>query len=267
MESPVSSFLRFSLLVLLASLFAGVILNAHAEEAAPGPSPLEETVLVCNSLEVYAQLAAQFRDQGMPLETAQQIARDSMQTNLATLPPEMYEPYVAVVMKLYTRVYADPSATIGTFDAAIFDACAGYRDYDLDRAALKAELARYVPSAFDRFQRVTLCVKAGETAANLVVARDQGMSRTQITQMASQALMDDPATAARLPLMVDEVYTHTALGAPTFYVYNIQRCEAEQAGVKPVALAGVAEAAAACEKEPADEVRGQCLLQLFTPAQ
>jgi hypothetical protein len=239
---------------------------AWAEDGGmPEISPFDETVMVCNSLYVYAQLAAQFRDQGMPREQAKTIARDSMTENLTHLPAEMREPYVGVVMEVYDAVYADPAVTVGGFDTVIRDACYGYRDYNLDRAALEAELDGYVQSAFDPLKRVPVCEKAGQTAANLTVARDQGMTQQESASMAVSVLGNDTRTNERLPRMLEEVYAHPQLGVPVFYLYNIRRCQVEADGGNLPPLKELAELAAACQQQPTQDAQGHCLLQLFTP--
>ena len=259
--------MRATLALILALAFTiGSLSVASAQDGkAVELSPLDETVMVCNSLYVYAQLAAQFRDQGMPLEQAKTIARDSMSENLAHLPAGMRTPYGEVVMAVYDTVYADPAISIGGFDPVIRDACHGYRGYEIDRAALDAELDNYVPSAFDPLKRVSLCEKAGQTAANLAVAREQGMPQQEAASMAVSALGGDTRTNARLPRMVEEVYANPQLGVPVFYLYNIRRCQAEAAGDSLPPLNELAELAAACQQQPTQDGQGRCLLQLFTP--
>ena len=253
---------RFSTLV---AVFFLSIPSVNAEDAPVTLDPMDETVMVCNSLYVYAQLAAQFRDQGMPQEQAVTIARDSMKENLAHLPAEMREPYGAVVDDVYARVYADSSVTMGGFDPIVREACYGYRDFNLDRAALDAELDRYVPSAFDPLKRVPVCEKAGQVAANLTVARDEGMAQQEIASAAVAAMGNDTRTNERLPQMLEEVYAHPQLGLPVFYLYNIRRCQVEAEGRSLPPLNEMAELAAACQQQPTQDEQGRCLIQLFTP--
>ena len=252
--------------VLLASLVAA---GAHAagspQESASPVDQFNETVAVCVNLDMYPVMAARNRDEGMPLDISRDLVVASMEKNFAgKLPPGVLEPTIDVVKDIYGRIYADPKPGPEAFNDIVFESCSGYRGYAIDKAALKAELAGYVQSAFNPFARVPLCIKAGQSAANIAQARDNGMTKERITAVVADALNNDPATLAIAPTIIDEVYSLKDLEVISFYGYNVHRCEARKAGATLPPLASLEARVEQCEQLATKEAQKECLESAFS---
>jgi len=224
---------------------------------------LEEVVMVCTGMEMYANFAVYYRDQGMPVDAATNMIVASVQKNMK-LPEGMLSPFISVIKDVYRRIYADPTLKRGMLDDAIFNACSNFGGYQLDKLQLRRELSNYVQSAFDPLKRVTLCVKAGETAGNIGAARDKGFSKAQILDMARKGLENDPSTLALLPTIVDEVYDNKDIEIASFYLYNMRRCESRKLGLKFPNLTDLGEPTKNCQKTSDKNVRSECLSKIFT---
>lgn len=223
----------------------------------------QEVVMVCTSMDMYANFAAYYRDQGMPVDAATNMIVASVQKNMK-LPNDMLPPFISVVKDLYQRVYADPALKRGMFDEAIFGTCSNFGGYQIDKPQLRQELSSYVQSAFDPLRRVTLCTKAGETAGNIGAAREKGITKAQILDVARKGLENDPTTLALLPTLVAEVYDNKDIEIASLYLYNIRRCESRKLGLQFPNLADLGEATRICQTNSDKNVRSECLSKLFT---
>jgi hypothetical protein len=226
-------------------------------------SQLKEVLTICTHMDMYTDFAATVRDKGVPEDAATNMVAETVQKNLK-LPSDVLAPFIAVIKDLYHRIYADPSLKRGMFDEAIFSACSNYRGYVVDKPQLRKELGNYVQSAFNPLARVTLCTKAGETAGNIGVARDKGVSKAKILEVAQKGLENDPATLALLPELVDEVYGNQDIEIAALYLYNVRRCESRKADLQFPPLSGLAEATKACLKNSEKNVRRECLSKLYS---
>lgn len=71
-----------------------VAINAQAADSQS--SRLHETVIVCTNLDMYPAMAADNRDEGMPLDIARKVIAASMQKNFeGKLPPATLQPTIA----------------------------------------------------------------------------------------------------------------------------------------------------------------------------
>jgi hypothetical protein len=248
-----------------------MLVSQGAAKATAPPSPqddhqiaqFQEVVMVCTGMDMYANFAAYYRDQGMPVDAATNMIVASVQKNMK-LPNDMLPPFISVVKDLYQRIYVDPSLKRGMFDEAIFNSCSNFGGYQIDKKQLRTELSNYVQSAFDPLKRVSVCTKAGETAANIGAAREKGINKSQILDMARKGLQNDPTTLALLPTLVEEVYDNKDIEIASFYLYNLRRCESQKAGLKFPDLTELGEATKNCQKDPDKTVRSECLSKLFT---
>lgn len=175
------------------------------------------------------------------------------------MPEDMLNAYIDVVKDLYKFVGSDKSINKNNIDNAIFSACSKYHGYNVDKAKLKYELSNYVQSAFDPNKRVHYCQKAGETAANITVARDKGMSKEEITTIAEGALVNDKATRESLPRIVEEIYKYPSIDTPSFYFYNIKMCGAKKEGIKIASLEKSSEKIVACQSIQDKNEKTGCL--------
>jgi hypothetical protein len=246
-----------------------VVVNAQAAGSQPAPANavdhFNETVTVCTNLDMYPVLAMRNRDEGMPLDIARDLIVASMQKNFeGKLPPGMLQPYIDVVKDIYGRIYADSKLGPESFSDIVFDACSGYRGYSIDKTALKTELSGYAQSAFDPLARVPICVKAGQSAANIAQARDNGMTKERVADVVANALKNDPATFAIAPTIIDEVYSLKDLEVTSFYFYNMRRCEAKKAGATLPSLASLEPHIEQCELT-SKEGKTACLESAFKP--
>lgn len=218
-----------------------------------------ETVSICLNLDIYGTLSLKARDSGMPLEESTKLVSESMRKNLSSMPEEMLNAYINVVKDLYKIVGSDKSINKNNIESAIFLSCSKYHGYNVDKVKLKSELSNYVQSAFDPNKRVHYCQKAGETAANITVARDKGMAKSEITKIAESGLSNDKITKEILPRIVEEIYQYPSIDTPSFYFYNIKLCSAKKEKEKIASLEKSSEKIIACQKIQDKNEKTVCL--------
>lgn len=236
-----------------------VFVNSVMASESTTDKKFNETVSICLNLDIYGTLSLKARESGMPLEESTKQVSNSMKENLSTMPEGMLNAYIDVVKELYKIVDSDKSINRNNIDSAIFSACSKYHGYNVDKAKLKSELSNYVQSAFDPNKRVHYCQKAGETAANISVARDKGMSKDEIKKIAEGALANDKITKESLPRIVEEVYKYPSIDTPSFYFYNIKSCGAKIEGVKISSLEKSSEKIISCQSIQDKNEKTGCL--------
>ena len=217
-----------------------------------------ETLMVCTTLDMYGAMALRSRESGMPLEVSTGLLVDSMNKNLTNLPQDSRYAYIDVVKDLYRRVYGDKSIQSKNVEQSIIAACSKYKEYQIDTVKLQKELSNYVQSAFDQFRRVPICQKAGETAANIAVARDKGIKKEEIIKVASSALENDQRTRDIVPEIAEEVYAFSDIQVASFYLYNMKRCLARQKGGSISSMKDIKARVIVCQNED-KKLRTECL--------
>lgn len=249
----------FSLFFILSMAFPFAV--EAAEQSSQNPVN-QETLTVCSNLDMYADFAVDGRDSAMPKAIAFNMVKASMNRHLK-IPANLLSEYIAVVGKIYELIYADRTIKRGATQAAIVDACSHYKGQNADKRYIANYLERNPRSAWDPLKRVPLCENIGQSASNVAVARDKGMSKESVSALVKTGLQNDQLTLQVMPTTINEVFENPDIG--TFYIYqhNLTKCLAIEKNEKYVELAELKPQIKSCEKLGKEEDKLQCVRNIF----
>lgn len=222
----------------------------------------EETILICKSLDMYADFAVNGRDSAMPKAPAFKMVSDSMSRNLK-MPADMLSAYIAVVGKLYDLIYADPAIMRTGTQAAIVEACSQYKGQNSDKRYIADYLDQHPLSAWDPLVRVPLCEKIAQSASMVATARDKGISKEKAGAMAKDGLGNDQLTLRSMPQIITEVYENPDVGIFYIYGYNVARCQAKEKNEKYLELTELKPRIRNCQKLAKKEDEDRCVQTMF----
>lgn len=245
--------------IVLAAVLATSAASAHAQF---NQQAVDETLAVCENMGMYGIMAIKQRDIGMPKETATAMVAASMRRNLNT-PADVTDATIKVVTAIYDRVYADASIDNRNVEASIVAACSRYKDRPVDPKMVAQYLDDHPVSAWDPRRRVARCVKVAQSAANVATARDRGMGKEKMSSITASALASDPATAGRMPLIIDEVFANADLSVASLYAYNLARCGAQKDGRAFQPIAQSKAGLLACQQKTEQAERDTCTKSLL----
>ncbi len=232
-----------------------------ADQNSPNPVN-QETLMVCSTLDMYADFAVDGRDSAMPEAIAFNMVKASMNRNLK-IPADMLSAYVVAVGKIYELIYADQTIKRGATQAAIVDACSHYKGQNADTRYIANYLERNPRSAWDPLKRVPLCENIGQSAANVAVARNKGMSKESVSALVKTGLQNDQLTLRVMPKIIDEVFENPDVDTTYIYVYNLRKCAAIENNQKYTELAELKPHIRNCEKLGKEEDKLQCERKIF----
>lgn len=222
----------------------------------------KETLELCANLDMYGAFAMRNRDMGMPRDTAFSLISSSMRKNLK-LPLDVTEAIVKVVEQIYTQVYADKSINKNNIETIIIATCSRYKGRNVDRQKIAQYLADNPQSAWDPIQRVPLCTKTAQSAANIATARDRGMGKDKISDISEAALANDPATQKRLPFIIEDVFANRDISVANFFAYNLARCNSEREGKPYKGVADLKSEILKCQAKSTRQEQEVCGKALF----
>jgi hypothetical protein len=199
-------------------------------QTAPSNQHFAEAMAVCDNMGMYVQSAQRQSAMGMPLAAAKELAAGLMNKNLK-IDNDVKAGAIALAMEIYSHVYSTPSGKAEQVDIVLSKTCGKYRGYDLSQEQVDKYLSTTAQSAWNPLVRVPLCTKVAQSAANIGTARDKGLSREKLGEVARTALREDKFTLAELPRLIDEAYDNRAAEVEFLYVYNLGRCNAKQHAV------------------------------------
>lgn len=191
----------------------------------PASPQFAEAMAVCDNMSMYVQSAQRQAAMGMPEASAKELTRGLMSKNLQ-LTDEVKAGAIALAMDIYSHVYATAKAPPEPIDVVLSKTCGKYRGFALPQEQVDRYLASTAQSAWNPLVRVPLCTKLAQTAANIGTARDRGMAREQMADIAKTALREDKFTSAELPRLIDDAYSNSTAEVAFFYLYNLGRCSA-----------------------------------------
>jgi|GEM_PF-1935628 len=226
------------------------------------PPVNEETLKVCSNLDMYADFAVDSRDSAMPKEAAFNAVKASMNRHLK-IPVNVLSEYIAVVGKIYELIYADQTIKRGATQATIVDACSHYKGQNADTRYIASYLERNPRSAWDPLKRVPLCENIGQSASNVAVARNKGMSKESVSALVKNGLQNDQLTLRVMPKIINEVFENPDLDTTYIYVYNLRKCTAIENNQKYTELTELKPRIRNCEKLEKEEDRLQCDRKIF----
>ena len=249
----------FPLFFILSMVFPFAV--KAAEQSSQNPVN-QETLTVCSNLDMYADFAVDGRDSAMPKAIAFDMVKASMNRHLK-ISANVLSEYIAVVGKIYELIYADQTIKRGAAQAAIVDACSRYKGQNADKRYIASYLERNPRSAWDPLKRVPLCENIGQSASNVAVARDKGMSKESVNTLVNTGLQNDQLTLRVMPTIINEVFENPDVG--TFYIYehNLKKCQAIEKNEKYVELAELKPRIRSCEKLANEAEKQQCVRTLF----
>ncbi|WP_162060749.1 hypothetical protein [Undibacterium sp. KW1] len=222
----------------------------------------QETLMVCSNLDMYADFAVDGRDSALPKEVAFNMVQASMNRHLK-IPANLLSEYIAVVGKIYELIYADQTIQRGATQATIVDACSHYKGQNADTRYIANYLERNPRSAWDPLKRVPLCENIGQSASNVAVARDKGMSKESASALVKTGLQNDQLTLRVMPAIINEVFENPDVDTTYIYVYNLRKCVAIESNQKYTELTELKPRMRNCEKLEKEEDRLQCDRKIF----
>lgn len=249
----------FALFFILSMVFPFAVKAADRGSQHPVSN---EALWICANLDMYADFAVDGRDAAMPKETGFELVRASMKRNLK-LPAEMLSDYIAAVGKIYDLIYADQTIKRGATQAAIVDACSHYKGQNADTRYIANYLERNPRSAWDPLKRVPFCENVAQSASNIAVARNKGMSLENVTALVKNGLQNDPLTLRVMPKIMTEVFENPDVNTSYIYVHNLKKCIALERNEKYVELAELKPRIRSCEKLEKEEDKLQCERKIF----
>jgi hypothetical protein len=254
--------LKTKLLLLLLPFPALALAQAAAPASAFDPR-YNEAMAVCDNMGMYVDMAQRQLKMGMPQATATDLVTKSMETNYK-MDGELKKGAISLVRVIYADVYATPSRT-ESVDVVLGKTCGSYRGYNVPRQQVEQHLAGTVQSAWDPLARVPRCTKLAQSAANIGTARDRGMAREKMSEVATGALRDDTFTLPQVPRMVSDAYDHADAEVTFLYVYNLGYCKATAEGQHYPALTALMPEYAKCKAGtgPAEDKGSACLKRVF----
>lgn len=238
-------------------LLCGVSLSGHA-----ATDPVRETKAVCSNLDMYVDIALKSRGDGIPKNMGLRVVAASINEHFKSSRTDT-DAFIAVVKDIHKQVYEDPTIDRARGKDVIVSACSKYKGFDVDENAIAAHLDRHPRSAWDPIKRVPLCVKMGQTASNIALARDKGTPKEAVAEMVKTALADDRLTLERAPQMIEEVFGNPEIEVPPFFAYNLSRCEAVEAGGSYRELGEFKSDILACQRKGTLEAKAQCQQAVF----
>lgn len=250
------------ILTLFFILSMGFCFSVKAADHSIQPPVNEETLKVCSNLDMYADFAVDGRDSAMPKEVAFNMVKASMNRHLK-IPANLLSEYITVVGKIYELIYADQTIKRGATQAAIVDACSHYKGQNADTRYIANYLERNPRSAWDPLKRVPLCENVAQSASNIAVARNKGMSLENVTVLVKDGLQNDPLTLRVMPKITTEVFENPDVNTSYIYVHNLKKCMALERNEKYAELAELKPRLRSCEKLKVEEEKRQCERKIF----
>lgn len=240
---------------LVSPLTAQTIENgSHASQ----DSKFVEAMAVCDNMGMYVQSAQRQAAMGMPLEAATQLVSSLMHKNLK-VGADIKAGAIALSMTIYSYVYGAPERRTESVDTVLGKTCGTYRGYDLNQKQIDKHLATTAQSAWNPMVRVSLCTKLAQSAANIATARDKGIPREKISEIATSGLKGDNFTLARLQDMIRGAYDNPHYDVAFIYGESMGRCSAHENLQEYAPVAELWERYSQCKSISADiETIKQC---------
>lgn len=186
-----------------------------------------EAMAVCDNMGVYVQSAQRQAAAGMPKEMATEMISDLMNKNLK-IEDQAKAAAINLVMTIYSYVYAEPQQRIESIETVLSKTCASYRDYNLPQEQVDIHLANTTPSAWNPMVRVPLCTNLAQSAANIATARDRGIPRNKIGEVAAVSLSNDKFTLSHLPDIIGAAYDNPGREVAFIYGESLGRCKSRE---------------------------------------
>ncbi len=216
---------------------------------------------VCDNMSMYVDSAKREHGKGMPLSTAKDLVTALMNKNL-NVREDVKAGAIGLAQQIYEFVYAHPDPASLSTEDVLKATCGSYRGYNLPTASVNRHIDSTVQSAWDPMQRVPLCTKFAQSAANVATARDKGMSREEISRIASDVLKNDFFTLRRLPLLTEWVYATPLVPVAEIYAFSYFTCRAENEDRPSPTFEGVHNGLVKCSTLKREE-REACTLRLL----
>lgn len=210
-----------------------------------------EAMAVCDNMGMYVQSAQRQATMGMPLQTATELVVSLMNKNLR-VDGEVKAGAIALASNIYAYVYASQERRTESTDSVLSKTCGTYRGYNLSQDQIDKHLAETAPSAWNPMVRVPLCEKLAQSAANIATARDRGISREKISEVASASLSADKFTSARLPELIRSAYDYPDHEVAFVYGESLERCTAHENQREYPSLATLWERYSQCKSASTD---------------
>lgn len=192
------------------------------------PNPrFVEAMAVCDNMGMYVQSAQRQATAGMPLQMATEMVSGLMSKNLK-IEDQAKAAAISLVMTIYSYVYAEPQRRTESVDTVLGKTCGSYRDYNLPQEQVDMHLANTTPSAWNPMVRVPLCTKLAQSAANIATARDKGIPREKMGEVAAASLSNDKFTLAHLPDLIEAIYDNPAHEVAFIYGESLGRCQSRE---------------------------------------
>lgn len=225
-------------------------------------SDISEAMAVCDNMTMYVQAAQRQLGQGMPKTDAKNLTSGLMNANMKS-DPELKAAAIGLVMDIYEYVFSNEQGKSASVETVLANTCGNYKNLGIPKSAVEKHLSTTAQSAWNPMERVPLCVKQAQSAANIGSARDKGMAKEQIADVSFTALSNDKVTKFMLPELIDQVYENPEIEVQNIYAFNLAQCRARMNSQTFPPLKDMKAGILKCQSESTNEARKQCGRTLF----